>query len=63
MMCVRDLTEQMAALQKRAARDRQYRKEYREMLSLAVVAGALRLSLGSAAPPRAPARGGYHRIG
>ena len=28
------------------------------MLSLAVVAGALLLSLGSAAPPRAPARGG-----
>ena len=30
----------------------------REMLSLAVVAGALLLRLGSAAPPRAPARGG-----
>ena len=29
-----------------------------EMLSLAVVAGALLLRLGSAAPPRAPARGG-----
>ena len=28
------------------------------MPSLAVVAGALLLSLGSAAPPRAPARGG-----
>ena len=28
------------------------------MLSLAVVAGALLLRLGSAAPPRAPARGG-----
>ena len=28
------------------------------MLSLAVVAGALLLCLGSAAPPRAPARGG-----
>ena len=28
------------------------------MMSLAVVAGALLLRLGSAAPPRAPARGG-----
>ena len=33
-------------------------EEYREMPSLAVVAGALLLRLGSAAPPRAPARGG-----
>ena len=32
-------------------------EEYREMLSLAVVAGALLQGLGSAAPPRAPARG------
>ena len=37
---------------KRAARDRQDRT--REMLSLAVLAGALLLRLGSAAPPRAP---------
>ena len=40
-----------------AARDRRDRRT-REMLSLAVVAGALLQGLGSAAPPRAPARGG-----
>ena len=34
------------------------RQKNNEMLSLAVVAGALPLSLGSAAPPPAPARGG-----
>ena len=33
-------------------------KDPREMLSFAVVAGALLQGLGSAAPPRAPARGG-----
>merc|ERR1739841_195096 len=46
---------------KHAARTEARTEVPTEMPSLAVVAGALLLRLGSAAPPRAPARGGIKR--